>query len=172
MRLLCITAVAVAAALVAPIGCGSDDIVFYEVVRAREEECSIRSTGEFCVEPEQFTPPDVSVWTVEFTPAGSRLFVDEEVWVLEPVEEGTDPRTSQHKSKRTSSRTSGNGPCTSTREESLSFRADGDVFRGTLDIQTVLTGPEACGSTPVGDRVSDSLKGSSTTSDGLTLVGP
>lgn len=172
MRAFTVTAVAAAAALAAPLGCSSDDIVFYEVIRARDEECSIRSTGEFCVEPEQFTPPDTSVWTVEFTPTGSRVFADEEVWVLDATEEGADLRQTDHTASRASARTSGNGPCTSTREEKLTFHADGDIFRGTLETQTVLTGPEACGSTPVGERVKDTLKGSSTTSDGVTLVGP
>jgi hypothetical protein len=152
-------------------GCAADDVVFYEVTRSRVEECAIRSNGEFCVEPEQFDPPETTVWTVEIQEHVSRLFVDEEVWVLDPLAEGDDPYAVEQSASRDSTVTSGAGPCTSTKSETISFSADRTTFSGSLFSQTVLSGPAACGDTPVGERSEDELAGSAFTADGVP-VGP
>ena len=153
-------------------GCARDDVVFYEVTEARVEECAIRSNGEFCVEPDQFDPPRTTVWTVEFNvDKASLLVVDEEVYVLDGGEDGEDPKKTEQTATRSNAVTSGAGPCTSTREETLRFVADGATLTGSLDVKSVLTGPEACGSTPVGERTSDTLAGSAITADGFP-VGP
>lgn len=157
--------------VVGAVGCVDNSTVFYEVTSARVEECAIRANGEFCVEPDQFDPPETTVWTVELGDKVSRLVVDEEVWVLDPLDEGEDPFQATHTSTRSSIVTSGNGPCTSTKSEALSFSADGTDFGGSLRVETVLSGPEACGDTPVGERSEDDLAGSAFTPDGVA-VGP
>lgn len=154
-------------------GCSAPTTVFYEVTTSRTEECAIRVNGEFCVEPEQFDPPVATVWTVEFPHEAerpARLYVDEEVWVLDPIDEGKDPYASSHTASRSSIVTSGNG-CTSTKSEALQFTADRTNFTGTLSTSTVLTGPAACGDTPVGQRTENDLAGASVTADGVA-VGP
>ncbi len=167
---------AVVVPVVGGASCGGDSVVFYEVTRTRSEECTIRSNGEFCVEPDQFDPPRVEVWTIEVQEHVSRVFVDEEVWILDPLPDDADDETTRL-ATRTSSRsrvvTDGAGPCTATTTEDLSFTADRADFNGELAIRSVIEGPEACGTTPVGERTLDDLKGRAFTDPDNTLpVGP
>ncbi|MDP2340676.1 MAG: hypothetical protein Q8O67_06950 [Deltaproteobacteria bacterium] len=151
-----------AAVVVVALGLGScarDSVIFYETTRTRTVECDIRSTGEFCAEPEQFDAPVIDVWAVEVTKQIARLYVDEEVWVLDPLAEGEDPFAVERTASKASSIASGAGPCTTTTTRFVQFRADGANLDGQLQTQTILEGPEACGSTPVGERTTDNLSG-------------
>lgn len=131
---------------------------FYDVERARSEECAIRANGEFCVEPEQFDPPVTEVWTVDLNDDISTLYVDEEVWVLDPLPDGpTDdaPRTAS----RRSIVTDGDTGCTTTRLRDISFVSDEAGLTGTMRESQVLQGPASCGDTPAGQRSVDTLTG-------------
>jgi hypothetical protein len=139
--------------------CSRNSITFYETTRTRSQECAIRSTGEFCAEPEQFDAPVIDVWTIEVNEDITRLYVDEEVWVLDALAEGEDPFVAERTASKASSIASGAGPCTTTTTRDLQFRADGANLDGQLKTRTVLDGPEACGSTPVGERTTDNLQG-------------
>ena len=75
--------------------CSSDGLAFYEVVRSRVTECLIRANGEFCVEPDQFDPPSVEVWTVETRADRTILYANEEVWILDALPEDADPATTR-----------------------------------------------------------------------------
>ncbi len=159
---------------VGAVGCAPPRTSFYEVTTSRTEECAIRVNGEFCVEEDQFDPPVTTVWTIEFPSEKgrpSRLYVDEEVWVLDAIGEDDDPYDVAHSSSRSLIVTSGNGPCTSTKTEELRFKADRLDLNGTLSTSTVLAGPAACGDTPVGERTENDLAGASVTGDGVA-VGP
>jgi hypothetical protein len=154
-----IPSVVVVAFVVAIAGCNfSDGIVFYEVVREREEECLIRQNGEFCVEPEQFDPPSVEVWSVEERESATLLYVDEEVWIMDALPEDADD-TTPRRAEKTSIVTDGSTGCVSERKRSVSFVADGETFDGELAVRAVLTGPVACGNTPAGERSIDSVEG-------------
>ena len=87
-------AVAVAVVVVGAVvfGCAPPVLVFYETTRTRSAECLIRSNGEFCAEPEEFAAPVIEVWTLEVTDRVSRVFVDEEVWVIDPLPPSAPPR--------------------------------------------------------------------------------
>ena len=140
-------------------GCARDSMLFYETTRTRSAECAIRSNGEFCAEPEQFAAPVSEVWSVEVKDEVTRLFADEEVWVLDPLAEGEDPFVVRRTSSKASSVSSGAGPCTTTTTRDVSFTADGVDLVGELKTETRLEGPEACGSTPVGERTTDDIVG-------------
>ncbi len=140
-------------------GCARDSLTFYKTTRTRTAECAIRDNGEFCAEPEQFSAPVIDVWAVEITDKIARLFVDEEVWVLDPVAEGEDPFAVERSASKASSTATGSGPCTTTTTRAVAFFADGANLAGTLKTQTVLEGPESCGNTPVGERTTDELVG-------------
>lgn len=141
-------------------GCSpAADIAFYESVRARAEECTIRSNGEFCVEPEQFDAPVTEVWAVQVRSDATLLFLNEDVWVMDQQADGADPFTDPHRAERTSTLTDGTSGCTTTRTTSITFVADGVALTGTVESRTVLEGPTACGDTPVGDRTRDTVTG-------------
>ena len=140
--------------------CSTDGLVFYEVVRARVAECLIRSNGEFCVEPDQFDPPSVEVWTVETRADRTILYANEEVWILDALPDDADPTTTPQSTEKVSVVLNGDTGCRTDTIRSVLFIADSDVFDGTLTSRTVTTGPAACGSTPVGDRRVDSVIGS------------
>jgi hypothetical protein len=160
--------VALAAVALAP-ACNGDHAIFYDVVQTRTEECAIRSNGEFCAEPEQFSPPVVTVWMIEHTDTVSRVYVDEEVFVLSPLAEGEDPLVAELTGERRAVFVENN--CTTTRDETLRVRADKSVLSGSLARKSVVTGPASCGATPSGERSVDALEGSTTTADGFE-VGP
>ena len=137
----------------------ADGITFYESVRARSEECAIRSNGEVCVEPDQFDPPVTEVWGVHLRSDATLLYLDEEVWVMDAQPEGSSPTTDAHTTTRSSTQTDGSSGCTTNRVETITFVADGGVLVGTVTATTVLEGPEACGDTPVGERTIDVVNG-------------
>lgn len=138
--------------------CGGPSITFYEVLRVRQEECTIRQNGEFCVEPEQFDPPVTEVWSVELHDDRSVLSFDEEVWLLAPLAEGEDPATATYAGEKRLVTTDGTG-CTTTALRVVRFTADGAIMNGTLSSRSVLEGPAACGATPTGDRSVDAVSG-------------
>jgi len=140
--------------------CSSDDLAFYEVVRSRVTECLIRANGEFCVEPDQFDPPSVEVWTVETRADRTILYANEEVWILDALPEDADPVTTPRATEKVSVVINGETGCRTDAVRAVEFVADRDAFDGTLTSRTVTTGPAACGSTPVGDRSVDSVVGS------------
>lgn len=145
---------------VAPIAaCRPGGLFFYDVERARTEQCAIRSNGEFCVEPEQFAPPVIEAWGVELRERGGLLYVDEETWVLDPVADGADPWTSTRTASRVQIVAAGESQCSTTTARALEFVADGAVLTGTFRGSTRLEGPPACGATPVGERVVEALSG-------------
>lgn len=157
-------------------GCdfGPADIVFYEVTSTRDEQCAIRSNGEFCLEEEeQFDPPVFTVWGIEDGEESDRLYVDEEVWVLDPLAEGEDPLLTTRTANRSRIITEGDGPCRATTIELLSFKADQVTFEGTFERTAVIDGPAACGETPVGERTVDDLEGTAfSDGDRTRPVGP
>jgi hypothetical protein len=148
-------------AVLSSAGCTNsyDGITFYESVRARSEECSIRSNGEFCVEPDQFDPPVTEVWGVHLRSDATLLYLGEEVWVMDAQPDGADPRADAHTTSRSSTQTDGSSGCTTTRVESITFVADGTALTGTVTNRTVLEGAAACGDTPVGERTIDVVNG-------------
>ena len=154
-------AVAVAVVVVGAVvfGCAPPVLVFYETTRTRSAECLIRSNGEFCAEPEEFAAPVIEVWTLEVTDRVSRVFVDEEVWVIDPLPEGEPPFAAFRTAARSISVASGVEPCTTTTTQNLGFTADDKSLSGELKTETRLEGPAACGNTPVGERTTDELAG-------------
>jgi hypothetical protein len=139
--------------------CINDGLVFYEVVRSRVTECLIRANGEFCVEPDQFDPPSVEVWTIETRAERTILYANEEVWILDVLPEDADPATTPRTTSKASVVVDGETGCRTDAVRTVEFIADRDAFDGTLTSRTVTTGPAACGSTPVGDRSVDSVVG-------------
>ncbi len=155
--------VLLAVAALSMAGCGvagSDGIIFYESVRARSEECTIRSNGEFCVEPDQFDPPVTEVWGVHVRSDATLLYLDEVVWVMDAQADGADPFADPHTTTRSSTQSDGSSGCTTTRVETITFVADGTALTGTVTARTVLEGPATCGDTPVGERTIDDVNGS------------
>ena len=148
-------------------GCAGDGIDFFEVVRSRVDECAIRSNGEFCVEPEQFDPPTVEVWSVETRADVALLYVDEEVWVLDPLADDADPATVERTATKTSVVIDGLSGCRTDAVRAVTFlsvvnrSAFGTTgsLDGNVSVRSVLTGPESCGSTPVGERTVDVVSG-------------
>jgi hypothetical protein len=150
----------VVAVLVAGVGgCRPAGLLFYDVTRTRTEQCSIRSDGRFCVEPEQFAAPVTESWGVEFGRSVSLLYVDEQVRVLEPIDADDDPYTAVHKTTQSRIVSAGAAQCTTTTAETITFIADGAEFTGTLRASTKLEGPSACGATPVGEDFIEDLAG-------------
>jgi hypothetical protein len=143
-------------------GCNNsnDGITFYEAVRARSEECTIRSNGEFCVEPDQFDPPVTEVWAVHVRSDATLLYLDEEVWVMDPQAEDASAFADAHTTTRSSTQTDGSAGCTTTRVGTITFVADGTSLTGTVASRTVLEGPASCGDTPIGERTVDIVTGS------------
>ncbi|HEY1097964.1 MAG TPA: hypothetical protein VGF99_03510 [Myxococcota bacterium] len=153
-------------ALVVLAGCGGandglDRLHFFDVQRARTEECTIRSNGEFCVEPEQFDPPVSQVWSIDRRSADTLLVVDEEVWVLDAQPDGADPYRDPWTASRYAEISDGGTGCVTTRTTELEFAFDDDVIAGTVAFRSVVEGPAACGDTPAGERTLDSISGSS-----------
>lgn len=150
------------AAATAGVACGgSNDLTqlfFYEAQRTRQEECTIRSNGEFCVEPEQFDPALNEVWVVERRGDRVFLFLDEEVWLMDAQPEGSDLRTDPHAATRRSELTDGNG-CATTKTRSIEFIAEDEQLSGTVRSSSVLQGPPSCGNTPAGERTVDAVTG-------------
>ncbi len=148
-------------------GCAGDGIDFFEVVRSRVDECAIRSNGEFCVEPEQFDPPTVEVWAVETRAEVALLYVDEEVWVLDPLPGDADPATVERTATKTSVVIDGLTGCRTDAVREVGFLSvvtrsafgTTGTLDGSLSVRSVLTGPESCGSTPVGERTVDVVSG-------------
>lgn len=140
--------------------CGNDGLAFYEVVRSRVTECLIRANGEFCVEPDQFDPPSVEVWTIETRADRTILYANEEVWILDALTEDADPATTPRSTEKVSVVINGETGCRTDAVRVVEFVADRTVFDGTLTSRSITTGPAACGSTPVGDRSVDSVVGS------------
>lgn len=157
MRPLLVVATAVAVATLVG-ACSGPDILFYEVLRTREEECAIRQNGEFCVEPEQFEAPVLEVWSVEEHDDRSLLYINEEVWLLEPLPDDADATTPHTATKRQIS-VVGAGGCTNTSIRSVRFVADNAGFAGTFSSESVLEGPASCGATPSGERFRDDVSG-------------
>jgi hypothetical protein len=150
---VCVTVVAEVA------GCAPTGLTFYDVLRTRTEQCSIRSNGEFCVEPEQFAPPVLEAWAVHLGEDADVLYVDEEAWVLERPAEGADPSTATRTATRQQVIAAGDNLCTTTETRVVEFVADGVSLSGTYRASTRLDGPTSCGTTPVGERVVESLAG-------------
>jgi hypothetical protein len=140
-------------------GCGSPGLLFYDVLRTRTEQCSIRSNGEFCVEPDQFAAPVLEAWAVDLREDGDVLFVAEEAWVLAPLADGVDPWATPRTASRRKVVTAGAALCTTTETTTIEFVADGTTLVGSLRTATRLDGPAACGATPVGERVVEDLNG-------------
>jgi hypothetical protein len=138
--------------------CADGSLVFYEVLRARTAECLIRANGEFCVEEDQFDPPSVEVWSVEARDGRSILYANEEVWVLDPLPDDAPASTPQSTTKA-SVVIDGQSGCRTDAMTTVEFVADTNTLQGTLTSRTVTTGPESCGSTPVGERSVDDVVG-------------
>lgn len=149
----------IAATVLLSSSCASEGLAFYEVVRARVTECLIRANGEFCVEPDQFDPPSIEVWTVETRADRTILYANEEVWVLDALPDDADPATTPRATEKASVVINGETGCRTDAVRAVEFIADGSGFDGTLTSRSVTTGPAACGSTPVGDRSVDSVVG-------------
>lgn len=145
--------------LTSSLGCTVEGHTFYEVFRARLEECLIRANGEFCVEPDQFDPPSIEVWTVEARDGRSILYANEEVWILDALPDDADPVTTPQRATKTSLVLEGQTGCRTDTTRTVEFVADGVVFDGTVASRAVITGPASCGSTPVGDRTVDTVQG-------------
>jgi hypothetical protein len=149
--------VVVAIATVA--GCAPRGLTFYDVERTRREQCAIRSNGEFCVEPEQFDPPLIEAWAIDLGDDADVLYVDQEAWVLDPLRDGEDPRTTSRTATRRQVIATGDALCTTTELRSVEFVADGRGLTGTYRASSRLEGPPACGATPVGERFVEDLAG-------------
>lgn len=139
--------------------CGGGGLDFYEVVRSRVTECLIRANGEFCVEPDQFDPPSLEVWTVEARDGRTILYANEEVWLLDALPADADPATTPRSTTKASVSIDGQTGCRTDAVRTVSFVADRNGFQGTLTSRSVTTGPAACGSTPIGERSVDDVVG-------------
>jgi len=140
--------------------CGPQGIVFYDVLRERTEQCSIRSNGEFCVEPEQFAAPVVEAWALDQRADAHLLFVGEQTWVLAPLPDDADPWTAPRIARREQVAPAGAALCTTIEVQSVEVVANGQTLTGTFAGSARLEGPAACGATPVGERFLESLTGS------------
>jgi hypothetical protein len=140
-------------------GCRPEGLIFYDVQRSRLEQCTIRSNGEFCVEPDQFAAPVLEAWGVELRDDGGLLHLQTETWVLDRLPDGADPNVTPRTATREQVVTSGDAGCVTTSTRSVEFFADGVRLQGTLRATTRIDGPAACGATPVGERAVDILDG-------------
>lgn len=148
------------AALVLVVACGAcrfDTFRFYDVTRARTEECDILPQGELCDEPEGFAPPVDEVWAVEHVGEQVRVYVDEEVWVANPATAEGDPDFIAATKLEVSAREP--GPCTTTRSRSFEILASFEGLTGEIAERSRLDGPEECGETPTGLRTTSRLDG-------------
>lgn len=130
--------------------CRCDSFRFYEVTRARVEECDILPQGELCDEPEGFAPPVVETWSVERVAEQIRVYVDEEVWVANAQDPEDDPDFITASKLEVDTREP--GPCVSTTTRSFEIIADFQGLAGEIAERTRLDGPEECGETPTGLR--------------------
>lgn len=145
--------------------CRCDTFYFYDVVRARTEECDILPQGELCDEPEGFAPPVTEVWGVEHTGDQVRVYVDEEVWIANPANPEDDPDFVTANKLEVSAREP--GPCTTARTRSFEIFASAAWVNGVLTGELTgeiaersrLDGPEECGETPTGLRTNSRLDG-------------
>jgi hypothetical protein len=139
------------------VGCSGDTFRFYDVVKTTVEDCDILPSGEFC-DPTGLPPPATEVWAVEVEDERTTLYIDGEQWVVEPRLEGADPADEQV-AIRQSIDTTQPGPCTTTRDESITFQADASTLTGELRTRSRTEGGEACGETPRGLRSTLTLNG-------------
>ena len=144
--------------LVCAIGaCRCDSFRFYDVTRTVQEECDIRPNGEFCDEPEGFSPPVDEVWTVERVGDEIRVYVDEEVWVANPLDPAQDANFITAEKLEIAAREP--GPCVTTTSRSFQIVANFDTLTGSLAETSRVEGPEECGETPTGVRRLVELEG-------------
>ena len=136
-------------------GCRFDTFRFYDVERTPAEECDILPQGEFCKPATEFSPPVTEGWSVEQVGGETRVYVDEEVWVANPPQDGADQN--QIDADKLEVKTQDPGPCTTTTTRSISVLAAADKLTGKITEKTRLTGPADCGDTPRGLRTSDTL---------------
>ncbi|MBI1946132.1 MAG: hypothetical protein HYS27_10570 [Deltaproteobacteria bacterium] len=137
--------------------CRCDSFYFYDVVRARTEECDILPQGELCDEPDGFAPPVTEVWGIEHTGDQVRVYVDEEVWIANPANPEDDPDFVTANKLEVSAREP--GPCTTTRTRSFELLASFEGLTGEIAERSRLDGPEECGETPTGLRTLSRLDG-------------
>jgi len=137
--------------------CSCDTFRFYQVTRSIQEECDIRPNGEFCDEPEGFSPPVDEVWTVERVGDEIRVYVDEEVWVADPRDPAQDANFITAEKLEIAAREP--GPCVTTTTRNFAILADNSALTGTIDERSRIEGPDDCGETPTGLRTSSRLDG-------------
>jgi hypothetical protein len=130
--------------------CRCDTFRFYEVTRTVQEECDIRPNGEFCDEPEGFSPPVVEVWAVERVGEETRVYIDEEVWLANPPDQDDDPDFFVADKLEIAAREP--GPCVTTTSRSFQITANDAELIGFMSESSRVEGPEECGETPTGVR--------------------
>lgn len=145
------------AALVFGASCRFDELRFYEVTRTPTEECDILPQGEFCVTPDELSPPTFEVWSVETRGDETRVFADEEVWVADALDEGEDPNFVSSSKREISAREP--GPCTTESARAIELLATDADLTGQSFARSRLDGPEECGETPRGQRTVARLDG-------------
>src|SRR5688572_4494383 len=119
--------------------CRCDSFRFYEVTRTTVEECDIRPNGEFCDEPEGFSPPVVEVWAVERVGEETRVFVDEEVWLANPPDQDDDPDFIVADKLEIAAREP--GPCVTTTSRNFQVIANDASIEGSLAESSRVEGP-------------------------------
>ena len=129
-------------------GCGG--LVLYTVTQTPKEICSIRPSGEFCDDEEDFPSPTTRNYGVEIIDEKTYVYIAEETWIADGIR---DKRTIEKEERSTR-----NG-CTTTDERTLVFDEDFRTFSGTFSERTRVDGPAACGDTPFGGRKVFKLKG-------------
>ena len=129
-------------------GCGG--VVLYTVVQTAVEACEIRSNGEFCEDDDRLPTPRSANWGVEYTENQTILYIGDTTWIAQ----GTTDEREAFKEERLT-----RGDCTASTTRHLIFTEDFETFVGTLDEKIRTTGPESCGETPFGERVSWQLQG-------------
>jgi hypothetical protein len=136
--------------------CGGDSFRFYDVTRITTKECEIQPQDEFC-DDEDLPPPVTEVWAVERVGDQVRVFVDEEVWIATPPQEGDDRDRIVADQLEVATRDP--GPCTTTSEGFLSVVANDQGIDGEIHAKSRLTGADTCGATPRGSRTVATITG-------------
>jgi hypothetical protein len=109
----------------------------------------------------QLDPPVQETWAIERTGTRSFVYIDDVVWVVD-APAANAPSNAPLVATTQEVVTKDPGPCTTTSTANLTFTADDTTFTGTLNLESRLDGPSACGNVPSGQKRVESVAGART----------